>query len=201
MSSGLKTGIGFRPGTRRSMRWIFFCPAIRPIVLCEHFRISAASAWVFHSSNWSTITIPLYADTFGQCPDCPYCFQIPVSYQGIWTHLDNVQIVKIRPHQRFRTQFRGVSACLRSSFAFSFEREATAPRQPFARSGPTRKPNAKIAQIADLAFSERNTSGTNETTERPQGMLEQSRGALAAPRFVGVLVEPQAKPQTIRTGL
>ena len=29
------------------MRWIFFCPAIRPIVLCEHFRISAASAWVF----------------------------------------------------------------------------------------------------------------------------------------------------------
>ena len=69
------------------------------------------------------------------------------------------------------------SACLRSSFAFSFEREATAPRQPFARSGPTRKPNAKIAQIADLAFSERNTSGINETTERPQGMLEQSRGS------------------------
>ena len=23
------------------MRWIFFCPAIRPIVLCEHFKISA----------------------------------------------------------------------------------------------------------------------------------------------------------------
>ena len=45
------------------------------------------------------------------------------------------------------------SACFRSSFAFSFEREATAPRQPRARSGPTRKPIARIAQIADLAFS------------------------------------------------
>ena len=93
MSSGLKTGIGFRPGTRRSMRWIFFCPAIRPIVLCEHFRISAASAWPGFSIRLIGLPSP-----------SPY----------MWTYLDNVQIVKIRPHQRFRTQFRGVSDCERS---------------------------------------------------------------------------------------
>ena len=33
---------------------------------CEHFRISAASAWVFQSSNGSvTIIFPLDLDTFG----------------------------------------------------------------------------------------------------------------------------------------